>query len=150
MKGAMPKSPASGKYPVSSAYRPTMKSISWTGLSSILKRWLCRWPRWVIIRSRRRLRGAPFGVIVLVFGSCRQVYGATRVAWLASIEAATMPLFCVVPHRHFRPDVGVLYLRGYIRRLPSRRNGGAKRRNECFLGAAATGFAPLVKGPSGS
>jgi 4-amino-4-deoxy-L-arabinose transferase-like glycosyltransferase len=98
-----------------------------------------------------RLPSALFGLglVVMTFAFCRRQYG-TRVGLLAAIVVATTPLF-VANARTVIFDIALAFFvcgaifAGYL----AEEAEGKTRRNWYLLGAAATGFGTLVKGPVG-
>ena len=99
-----------------------------------------------------RLPSALFaaGLIGMAFAFCRRVYRSTRVAWLAVIVVATMPLY----FGHARIVIfdmaltffacGAIFA-GFL----AEETEGRARRNWYLLASAAAGLATLVKGPVG-
>ena len=99
-----------------------------------------------------RLPSAIFGVglIALIFLFCRRVYGSARVAWLAVMVVATLPLYFA----HARIVIFDMTLAFFVcgaifAGFLAEEAEGRSRRNWYLLGAAAAGFATLVKGPVG-
>ena len=99
-----------------------------------------------------RLPSAIFGagLIVLIFLFCRRVYGSARVAWLAAMVVATMPLYFA----HARIVIFDMTLAFFVcgaifAGFLAEEVEGRSRRNWYLLGAVAAGFATLVKGPVG-
>jgi 4-amino-4-deoxy-L-arabinose transferase-like glycosyltransferase len=98
-----------------------------------------------------RLPSAIFGLglLAMVYAFCRKVYG-TRCGLLAVIVTATMPLF-MTNSRTVIFDIALAFFvcgaifAGYL----AEEAEGRARRNWYLLGAAAAGFATLVKGPVG-
>ncbi len=98
-----------------------------------------------------RLPSALFGLglVVMTFAFCRRQYG-TRVGLLAAIVVASTPLF-VANARTVIFDIALAFFvcgtifAGYL----AEEAEGKARRNWYLLGAAATGFGTLVKGPVG-
>ena len=89
------------------------------------------------------------GVLALVFAFCQRLHGR-RTALLAVIVVATMPLF-LANARTVIFDIALAFFvcaaifAGYLAEAAD----GRARRNWYLLGAAAAGFATLVKGPVG-
>jgi 4-amino-4-deoxy-L-arabinose transferase-like glycosyltransferase len=99
-----------------------------------------------------RLPNVGFGLVLLamVHGFCRRVYGSPRVAWLATLVVATMPLYfalarIVIFDMALACFVCGAIFAGYL----AEETEGRSRRNWYLLAAAATGLATLVKGPVG-
>jgi 4-amino-4-deoxy-L-arabinose transferase-like glycosyltransferase len=99
-----------------------------------------------------RLPNVVFGLALLamVHGFCRKVYGQPRVAWLATLVVATMPLYfalarIVIFDMALACFVCGAIFAGYL----AEETEGRSRRNWYLLAAAATGLATLVKGPVG-
>ena len=98
-----------------------------------------------------RIPSVAFGLALLaiVFLFCRKVYG-TRCGLLAVIIVATTPLF-LFNARTVIFDIALAFFvcgaifAGYLAEATE----GKERRNWYLLGAAAAGFATLVKGPVG-
>ena len=98
-----------------------------------------------------RLPSAAFGValVALVFAFCRRIHG-TRCGLLAAIITATTPLY-LANARTVIFDMALAFFvcaaifAGYLAETAE----GKARRNGYALGAAAAGFATLVKGPVG-
>lgn len=98
-----------------------------------------------------RIPSAVFGigVLALTYWFCRRKYGV-RCAALAAIVLATMPLF-LVNARTVIFDIALCFFTvaaifaGYV----AEEAEGKSRRNWYLIGAAAAGFATLVKGPVG-
>src|SRR5262249_4073851 len=96
-----------------------------------------------------RIPSAAFGVglLLLVHAFCRRVYGA-RCSWLAVIVVATMPLF-FSNSRTVIFDIALAFFvcaaifAGYL----AEEAFDGRARLWYLLGAAAAGFATLVKGP---
>lgn len=99
-----------------------------------------------------RLPSSIFGValVVMLFAFCRRVYGSSRVAWLAALVVATMPLYFA--HARiviFDMTLTFFVCGGIFAGFLAEEAEGDARRNWHLLGAAAAGFATLVKGPVG-
>ena len=98
-----------------------------------------------------RLPSALFalGLLGLLFGCCRHAYG-DRVGSIAVVVTATIPLFAAFA-RTVIFDMALAFfscgaiLAGYYAEAVE----GAARRRRLLAGAAAAGFATLVKGPVG-
>jgi Dolichyl-phosphate-mannose-protein mannosyltransferase len=98
-----------------------------------------------------RIPSAAFGIglLALIYFFCRREYGI-RCAALAAIVLATTPLF-LVNARTVIFDIALCFFvvsaifAGYF----AEESEGSSRRNWYLLGAAAAGFATLVKGPVG-
>ena len=98
-----------------------------------------------------RMPSAAFGVglVLLVFGFCRKVYG-TRCGLLAAIILGTTPLY-FVNARIVIFDIALTFFvcgaifAGYLAEAAE----GRTRRNWYLVGALSAGFATLVKGPIG-
>ena len=99
-----------------------------------------------------RLPSALFALalVTILLRFCRRVYDSERVAWLAAIVVAAMPMFLA----HARIVIfdmmlaffvcGAIFA-GYL----AEETEGRSRRNWYLLGAVCAGFATLVKGPVG-
>ena len=99
-----------------------------------------------------RLPSALFGLalVAMVYAFCRRVYQSSRVAWLAVIAVAGMPLFFA----HARIVIFDMTLAFFVcgaifAGCLAEEAEGRTRRNWYLLGSAAAGFATLVKGPVG-
>lgn len=99
-----------------------------------------------------RLPSAIFavGLIALIVLFCRRVYDSAPVAWLAAMIVATMPLYFA----HARIVIFDMTLAFFVcgavfAGFLAEEVEGRSRRNWYLLGAAAAGFATLVKGPVG-
>jgi len=99
-----------------------------------------------------RLPSALFATLLLImlFAFCRREYPERNIALLAVIITATSPLFIVMA-RHVIFDMTLAFFVsasifcGYLAETST----GRSRANWYLLGAAAAGFATLVKGPVG-
>ena len=98
-----------------------------------------------------RLPSAVFGLglLILAYGFCRRAHG-TRVAVMAVIIIATMPLY-VVLSRTVIFDIALAFFvsAAIFAGYRAEECEGKSRRNWYLLGALAAGFATLVKGPVG-
>ena len=98
-----------------------------------------------------RLPSAMFGLALLAitFAFCRRVHG-TRVAIMAVIIIATMPLYVVLSRTVIFDIALAFFVSGAIfAGYRAEECDGRTRRNWYLLGALAAGFATLVKGPVG-
>ncbi|MFZ0826408.1 MAG: glycosyltransferase family 39 protein [Verrucomicrobiia bacterium] len=98
-----------------------------------------------------RLPSAAFALtlVALVFAFGRKVYG-TRCGLLAAIVATTMPLFLMNARTViFDMALALFVCGGIFAGYLAEEAEGRARRNWYLLGAAAAGFATLVKGPVG-
>ncbi len=98
-----------------------------------------------------RIPSAVFGIglLALVYFFCRREYGV-RCAALAAIVLATTPLF-LVNARTVIFDIALCFfvVSAIFAGYRAEESEGSARRNWYLLGAAAAGFATLVKGPVG-
>jgi 4-amino-4-deoxy-L-arabinose transferase-like glycosyltransferase len=99
-----------------------------------------------------RLPSALFaaGLLAMGFAFCRRVYGSSRVAWLAVLVVATMPLY----FGHARIVIFDMMLTFFVcgavfAGFLAEETEDRARRNWYLLGAASAGLATLVKGPVG-
>jgi 4-amino-4-deoxy-L-arabinose transferase-like glycosyltransferase len=99
-----------------------------------------------------RLPSSLFGValVVMTWAFCRRVYGSARLACLAAIVTATMPLFFA----HARIVIFDMALAFFVcgaifAGFLAEEAEGRPRRNWYLLASAAAGLATLVKGPVG-
>lgn len=98
-----------------------------------------------------RIPSAGFGVglVIMAYAFCRRVYG-WRCALLAVMVVATMPLF-LANSRTVIFDIALTFFTcgaifaGFL----AEESAGGPRRSWYVVGAAAAGFATLVKGPVG-
>jgi 4-amino-4-deoxy-L-arabinose transferase-like glycosyltransferase len=98
-----------------------------------------------------RLPSAIFGLALLAitFAFCRRAHG-TRVAIMAVIIIATMPLYVVLSRTVIFDIALAFFVSGAIfAGYRAEECDGKSRRNWYLLGALAAGFATLVKGPVG-
>lgn len=99
-----------------------------------------------------RLPSALFALalVALVFTFCWRVYGLRRVAWLAAMIVATMPLYLALARLViFDMTLAFFVCAAIFAGFLAEEMEGPARRNWYLLGAAAAGFATLVKGPVG-
>jgi 4-amino-4-deoxy-L-arabinose transferase-like glycosyltransferase len=98
-----------------------------------------------------RIPSAVFGIglLALIYIFCRREYGV-RCAALAAIVLATTPLF-LVNARTVIFDIALCFfvVSAIFAGYRAEESEGSTRRNWYLLGAAAAGFATLVKGPVG-
>lgn len=98
-----------------------------------------------------RIPSAAFGIglLALIYIFCRREYGV-RCAALAAIVLATTPLF-LVNARTVIFDIALCFfvVSAIFAGYRAEESEGSARRNWYLLGAAAAGFATLVKGPVG-
>lgn len=99
-----------------------------------------------------RLPSALFaiGLVGVTVMFCRRVYRSERVAWLAAMVLATLPLYLahariVIMDMTLAFFVCAAIFAGFL----AEETEGASRRNWYLLGAATAGCATLVKGPVG-
>jgi hypothetical protein len=98
-----------------------------------------------------RIPSAAFGIglLALIYIFCRREYGV-RCAALAAVVLATTPLF-LVNARTVIFDIALCFfvVSAIFAGYRAEESAGSVRRNWYLLGAAAAGFATLVKGPVG-
>lgn len=89
-------------------------------------------------------------LIAMVFGFCRRVYGTTRIAWLAVMVVATMPLYFALSRTVIFDMALACFVCGAVfAGFLAEESAGVARRNWYLLASAAAGLATLVKGPVG-
>ena len=99
-----------------------------------------------------RLPSALFGValVALTFSFCRRVYGSKRVAWMAGIIVATIPLYFANARLVIFDTALAFFVCGAIfAAFLAEESEVSARRRWYLVGAAAAGLATLVKGPVG-